>query len=179
MRDLVETVIGQVMRQDSAWEGASSGVTGKARMPQAPHRVHHLTPAGRSAADMPGDSDPLWRASQAFESLFVEQMMASMRKTIPDSGLLKKGFAEGVSSTMMDQAVADSIGKQGRMGIATSLYRQLSSQYPGGDTPAVAGQQAGIPETGAHAIAQNGDKQKTPLSSQAASGIEGERHGTY
>lgn len=175
MRDLVETVIGQVMRQDSAWETASSGTSGKARMPQAPHRVHHLNPAGRSAADLPKDNDPLWRASQAFESLFVEQMMASMRKTIPDSGLLKKGFAEGVSSTMMDQAVADSIGKQGRMGIATSLYRQLSSQYPGSDSPAAdPGQQAGI-----HPTAQNGDKQNSPLSSLAASGVEGDHHGTY
>jgi len=158
VKDLVETVIGQIMRQDSAYAPSSS----PRRMPGVPeHRVQHLNPAGGAHGKTPPENDPLWQASRQFEALFVEQMLTSMRKTVPDSGLLNKGFAEGVSTSMMDQAVADSIGKQGRMGIATSLYRQLS--HP------------------AHVNTENGDKQISPAAEAQAQQIraEGEHYGTH
>jgi len=166
MRDLVETVISQVMRQDSAYK-ASSSAPSRPRMPAPAHQVHHLNPAPGMSGRTPKANDPLWQASRQFEALFVEQMLASMRKTIPDSGLLKKGFAEGVQTSMLDQAVADSIGKQGRMGIASSLYRQLSNHYP------------------AQAGTQNGDKQfitamQPGQGAKQDHGIaQGEQHGTH
>ena len=179
MKDLVETVIGQVMRQDTAYAGKSA--SSPARMDAPARRVHQLNPAGGNRGAMPPDNDPLWKTSRQFEALFVEQMLSSMRKAIPDSGLLKKGFAEDVSTSMMDQAIADSIGKQGRMGMATSLYRQLSSIYPAARQ--VAGEQT-------QAIAQNGDKQgislngsrvkvEDPLKVEAQIAIEGGQHGTH
>lgn len=162
MKDLVETVIGQLMRQDAY---ASSS---PARMPDAAaRRVQYLNPAGGTRGATPPENDPLWRASRQFESLFVEQMLTSMRKTVPDSGLLKKGLAEGVSNTMLDQAIADSIGRQGRMGIASSLYRQLSGDHPA-----------------AQANAQNGDTQETPMTldplrEAGRIGQQGDEHGAY
>ena len=161
MKDLVETVIGQVMRQDSAYAPSST----PRRMPGVPeHRVQHLNPAGTAHGTAPSEHDPLWQASRQFEALFVEQMLSSMRKTVPDSGLLNKGFAEGVSTSLMDQAVADSVGKQGRMGIATSLYRQLS--HP------------------AHVNPENSDKQISPAAGEQVSSLyptrdEGEHYGTH
>jgi len=72
----------------------------------------------------------LWKASVQFEAIFLEQLLASMKKTIPDSGLLKKGFAEDTQSDMFNQAVAESIAQHSRTGIATTLYRQLEKDFP-------------------------------------------------
>jgi len=165
MKDLVETVIGQVMRQDTAYAPSSS----PRRMPGVPqHRVKQLSPAGGAHGAAPAENDPLWQASRKFEALFVEQMLTSMRKSVPESGLLNKGFAEGVSTSMMDQAVADSIGRQGRMGIATSLYRQLSHES----------------SQAAQVNPENGDKQISPAAEAQASPVrqvraEGEHYGTH
>lgn len=173
MKDLVETVIGQVMRQNATYPGQAAATA--TRMPNAPaHRIQQLSPAGEHHAAIASERDPLWKASRQFEALFVEQMLSSMRKAIPDSGLMKKGFAQDVSTSMMDQAVADSIGKQGRMGIATSLYRQLSNVYTAGTQEA----QQGPKQEQIQANAQNGDTQGTPLI-EARVKIEGVQHGTH
>ncbi len=127
MRDLVETVISQVMRQESRHTPATEAST-RAPLRKNMHRTHELTPASSVSGKTPAANDRLWQASRQFETLFVEQMLSSMRKTVPDSGLIKKGFADDVQTSMLDQAIAEAVGKQGRMGIAQSLYRQLSQQ---------------------------------------------------
>jgi len=127
MRDLVETVISQVMRQESRYSPAADTPARQA-IRKNTHRTHELTPPSSVSGQMPPANDKLWQASRQFETLFVEQMLTSMRKTVPDSGLIKKGFADDVQTSMLDQAIAEAVGKQGRMGIAQSLYRQLSQQ---------------------------------------------------
>ncbi|MDQ6971349.1 MAG: rod-binding protein, partial [Mariprofundaceae bacterium] len=102
----------------------------------------------------------------------IEQMLATMRKSIPHSDLSGKGFANDIQTTMLDQAIAQAVGKQGRMGIASSLYRQLSVQQQS-STNALAMQPGikGIPQTtdstlsGRLQITESADKQ-------------GELHGT-
>jgi len=130
MRDLVETVISQVMKQRPDYSVSSSQTTRQRTVNRVPAdsalHTRELIPAQSASGATPPDNDPLWQASRKFETLFIEQMMTSMRKTVPDSGFLKKGFAEDVQSSMLDQAIAEAIGKQGRMGIARSMYRQLS-----------------------------------------------------
>jgi len=137
MRDLVETVISQVMRQQPHFSSAEASAPTTSR---PVHRIpadkalhtRELIQAQVESGPTPPARDRLWQASKQFESLFIEQMMASMRKTIPKSGFLKKGFAEDVQSSMLDQAIAKAIGEQGRIGIARSLYRQLSQQTQAG-----------------------------------------------
>lgn len=67
----------------------------------------------------------LWKASVQFEAMFMQQMFSSMHKSVPKSGLLPSGFAEDVHNSMMDQAVAESASRNGSMGIAPSIYRQM------------------------------------------------------
>jgi len=137
MKDLVETVISQVMRQQPRFSGAAtSGPSTSRHVHRVPAdkalHTRELIQSQVANGATPPASDRLWQASRQFETLFVEQMMASMRKTVPDSGFLKKGFAEDVQSSMLDQAIAEAIGKQGRMGIARNMYRQLSQQTQAG-----------------------------------------------
>jgi len=78
----------------------------------------------------------LWRASLAFETMFVQQLLSAMHKTVPSSGFIQKGFAEDVQSSMLNQALAKSIGGQGQLGIAKNIYRQVSqaTQAPANHT---------------------------------------------
>ncbi|MDX8412629.1 MAG: rod-binding protein [Mariprofundales bacterium] len=81
------------------------------------NRMEPPSPAGRD--------EKLWQASLKFESVFMQQMMESMRKSVPESGFMPHGFAEKSYQSMMDQAIADTGSKQGSLGIASSIYHQL------------------------------------------------------
>jgi len=123
MRDLVETVITQVMKQDpqpiSAKGQASAHTTG----------IHKFAlPMDRDTSKH--RDERLWQASLQFEAMMFQQMLSAMRKTIPSSGVIKTGFAEDVQGSMFDQAVAKSASQQGSLGIANSIYRQLSHPAP-------------------------------------------------
>jgi len=58
--------------------------------------------------------------------MLVQQMLDAMRKTVPQSGLLHAGFAEDVQGSMFDQAVARAVTREGGLGIAEAIYRQIS-----------------------------------------------------
>jgi len=128
VRDLVETVIAQVMKQDPqptpARRQTSAHITsihrftltmGSPRSNEKPVRIHR--------------DERLWQASRQFEAMMFQQMLSAMRKTIPSSGAIKTGFAEDVQGAMFDQAVAKSASQQGNFGIANSIYQQLSRSY--------------------------------------------------
>jgi len=125
MRDLVETVIGQVLKQEPQYkrEGKTSAQSHvfKTMMQDA-----KKTPS--SVMMVQGEeikNKPLWQASVKFEAMLFQQMMAAMRKTVPKDGLLKHGFAEDVQQSMFDQAIASAAGKQGSLGLAMNIYRQV------------------------------------------------------
>jgi len=130
MRDLVETVIAQVMKQDPR------PAPEKHRAPAHATDLHKFTgmmdAATRNAKPVQTrqvqahPDQRLWHASRQFEAMMFQQMMSAMRKTIPSSGVLKTGFAEDVQGAMFDQAVSKSASQQGSLGIANSIYRQLS-----------------------------------------------------
>ncbi len=100
--------------------------------------MHYAIPTSSPMAPPPpGQRDEkLWRASVKFEALFLQQMMESMRKSVPESGFMPHGFAEKSYQSMMDQAIADAGGAQGSLGIAAAIYRQLK-QDRGGEKQAV------------------------------------------
>ncbi|MDX8410075.1 MAG: rod-binding protein [Mariprofundales bacterium] len=120
MRDLVETAIAQVVQRDNSHTAAKRS---------NPHHasIHSAAPASRTAPPAEGSRDEkLWQVSLKFEAMFMQQMMASMRKSVPESGFLPHGFAEKSYESMMDQAIADSGSKQGALGIASAVYQQLN-----------------------------------------------------
>lgn len=117
MRDLVETVIGQVMKQQPTMAAAKKSATSREMAP-ARHALKAVT-----------DKDPeMWKACCQFEAMFLQQMMAAMRKTVPESEFLPRGYADNMYEGMMDQAIAESGSKHAPLGLATSIYRQMQQQ---------------------------------------------------
>ncbi|MDQ6989853.1 MAG: rod-binding protein [Mariprofundaceae bacterium] len=116
MRDLVETVIGQVLKQQP-----------KMKLPvQQPENdafgQHVRVEKGVEVKD-----EKLWGACCQFEAVFLQQMLTAMRKTIPESKVLAKGYADGMYEGMMDQAIAKSGSQQAPLGLALNMYRQLQA----------------------------------------------------
>jgi len=131
MRDLVETVIAQVMKQDLQ---PAPGRRVPARVPGIHKFVQTMNDVAireKSARPHPAQEHRdkhLWKVSRKFEAMMFQQMMSAMRKTIPSSGFIHTGFAEDVHGAMFDQAVAKAVSRQGNFGIANSIYRQLSHE---------------------------------------------------
>ena len=70
----------------------------------------------------------LMQSCKEMESLFVSQLMKEMRATIPKSGFLDGGNAENIYTSMLDDQYAKEIAQNGSLGLADSLYRQLSEK---------------------------------------------------
>ncbi|MBL4760176.1 MAG: rod-binding protein [Mariprofundaceae bacterium] len=124
MRDLVETVIAQVLQQDK--RAAKPAADPEAFKSEFVKALNNKPIVHADAVDMRNiKNKELWDVSVKFEAVFFQQMMSAMRKTVPDSGFLAHGFAQDVQESMFDQAVADAGSKSGGLGIALSIYRQL------------------------------------------------------
>jgi peptidoglycan hydrolase FlgJ len=65
-------------------------------------------------------------AAQEFESLFVAKLMESMRRTVPQGGLLGESSSLQIFREMLDQETARQIAKGGGFGIGEMLSHQLA-----------------------------------------------------
>ena len=72
----------------------------------------------------------LRQSCKEMESLFVSQLLKEMRTTIPKSGLIDGGSAEDIYTSMLDEQYSKEIAQNGSLGLAESLYRQLSEKIP-------------------------------------------------
>lgn len=75
---------------------------------------------------MPDSKQELKKVCQEFEAIFLNQLMKSMRDTVPDSGLFEKGVAFNIVQSMHDEALTDELSRSGGIGLAKQLYDQLS-----------------------------------------------------
>jgi peptidoglycan hydrolase FlgJ len=65
------------------------------------------------------------KVSRDFESVFVNKLLSSMRKTIPKSGLLDS-FATDMFQSMMDEEMSKEMAKNKGMGMGEMIYNDLS-----------------------------------------------------
>jgi len=145
MRDLVETVIGQVLKKQPTMKP----VTNQAEQPFQQQLEQHLQqPQQKPLVSFKGShvqqpvevrDEKLWDVCCQFESMFLQQMMSAMRKTVPESDFLPRGYADDVYDGMMDQAIAESGSKQAPLGLAMNMYRQLQydAQAQGSDAASI------------------------------------------
>jgi murein DD-endopeptidase MepM/ murein hydrolase activator NlpD len=85
----------------------------------------------------------LKKACQMFESQFLKMLWSEMRKTVQQTKMNHGGYGEEVFTDLLDQAVSDESAKNGSVGIADMLERQLSR-----DAYAHPGAKIGQPLTG-------------------------------
>ncbi|MBF0274215.1 MAG: rod-binding protein [Nitrospinae bacterium] len=76
------------------------------------------------------EKQKLLETAKEFESLFMNEMMKAMRKTVDHSGLLgKKSQSEEVFTSMLDNEYSKIASNQGSgMGLAQLMVQQLESK---------------------------------------------------
>ncbi|OIO69845.1 MAG: hypothetical protein AUJ57_08840 [Zetaproteobacteria bacterium CG1_02_53_45] len=133
MKDLVEFTIDNLLQQErlqqpaQAQQTQESGKKFRQVMATVPdHAVLHDVGSEMPAAHKVKD-EALWKTSKQLEAIFVQQMMAEMRKTVGKSEFMPSGFAEDVHGSMMDEAIAQASVKQSSFGLAESIYKQLET----------------------------------------------------
>jgi len=64
-------------------------------------------------------------AAEQFEAVFLSQMLGPMFETVPTDSFMGGGHAESVYRGMMVEEMGKSLAKQGGIGIADSVYREI------------------------------------------------------
>lgn len=100
-------------------------------MPRRPADTFKQNSAQTSGA---AKSKSLEKACRDFESIFVNLMLQEMRRTVPKDGLLNGGLGADIYTSMMDSEMAKTITQQRGLGLADSMYRQLSALDKSGGT---------------------------------------------
>ena len=72
------------------------------------------------------DIDEVKKLSEQFESIFLGIVLKSMRKSVPESGLIKKGNGEEIFRSMLDTEYAKSLAAQRTTGLAESIEKHLT-----------------------------------------------------
>lgn len=72
------------------------------------------------------DDKELKKACQEFESIMLSMMYKSMKATVIKSDLTEKDAGTDIFESMQDDNLMEQASKTGSMGLAESLYKQLS-----------------------------------------------------
>lgn len=72
--------------------------------------------------------EELRRAVHGIEAMFVKDLLSAMRRGMPAGSLGQKGPGSEIYRDLLDQALADKVGRSGAMGIGKVLYERLSQQ---------------------------------------------------
>jgi soluble lytic murein transglycosylase-like protein len=93
-----------------------------------------IQPKAQDAASVPqarrysdAEMRKLRKAATDFESLFVQQLLKQMRKSIPDSGLFGEGMAGDIYQSMFDESIATAIAGKGSFQLADTILRSFDA----------------------------------------------------
>ena len=107
--------------------------------------IDPLSPATRAIGPANDNASRLKSAAQAFEAVFLRQMIGSMRQAGPGDGLFDSSATEQFRD-MSDARLADDMAAKGGFGIAEMLMKQFTrpapSAAPAEAAPAPAGEGA-------------------------------------
>jgi len=85
--------------------------------------VEGLTSTGQG--DKRIDEERLKKACSDFESIFIHQVLKSMRQTVPQTGFFGEGPEKEIFQSFFDQELSKSLAQQGGLGLGNRLYRQM------------------------------------------------------
>ena len=75
------------------------------------------------------NQEELKEACKEFETILIEQMLNSMRKTVNKSGLMQGGMGEDIFEDMLYEKYARKMSDSANLGLSDMLYRQLSQKH--------------------------------------------------
>ncbi|MBF0170573.1 MAG: rod-binding protein [Nitrospinae bacterium] len=83
------------------------------------------------------DADKVKMLAKEFESVFLNQVLKTMRSTVGESGLIKKGPGEELFTSMLDEETSRNMAftPGGGMGLADQLTAQLVGRTITGADP--------------------------------------------
>jgi flagellar protein FlgJ len=70
----------------------------------------------------------LKKACQGFEAIIVQQLLTAMRKSVPKGGLTEDSYSQDMYQSMYDESLANEMAASKGIGLADTLFRQLSPQ---------------------------------------------------
>ncbi|HSQ42396.1 MAG TPA: transglycosylase SLT domain-containing protein [Fibrobacteraceae bacterium] len=76
-----------------------------------------------------------WKVAQDFEALFIHQMFKALRQTVSKDGLTQMSNGREIFTEMLDEEMSKEASRQGSLGLAQFIYRQLQ---PGDQAPSMA-----------------------------------------
>lgn len=88
-------------------------------------KARNLTAKQKSSGTERNNRKELMDVAQKFEALLIHQMLKEMRKTVHKSDLLNS-FSLQQYESMMDEEIASEMAKHKGIGLADSLFYQLS-----------------------------------------------------
>jgi len=86
------------------------------------------TPAGTTGASNAPERARLHQAAQAFEAIFVRQMLSSARETNFGDTLWGDDKGQDTFTAMRDERFADIAAQSGSLGLGSQVEKQLSGQ---------------------------------------------------
>lgn len=97
--------------------------------------MDEIRPVGQQPLSMNGDSskkdspEKIKKALTEFESLFIEQMLKTMRETIQKGDLFHGGPGEDIYTSMFDAELSKVMAKSGGIGLEKAFEKQLTGDY--------------------------------------------------
>lgn len=85
------------------------------------------------AQELSSSQKELKDTAEQFESLFIQQLLTQMRKTVPDSDLFGDRKAEKLFESMLDEQLSIEMARSGGIGLSDIIYRQMVLHVPSND----------------------------------------------
>ena len=74
------------------------------------------------------DETKLRKACMEFESIFIQQLLKSMRDTIPKSGLFGTSSGKDIFQSLFDQEMSSSLAQQRGVGFGKMLFDEMAKK---------------------------------------------------
>jgi flagellar protein FlgJ len=94
--------------------------------PQQDRTLNPIRGAKKPAAPSSPQQKKLMGACKEFESVMLSQVFKQMRQSVQTSDPLNQGSANKTFQDMLDDETSKNMAKGGGIGLAESIYRQLS-----------------------------------------------------
>ena len=79
----------------------------------------------QAKADTAQKKEGLKKACTAMESLFIDQMLKTMRKSVPKNEMMNGGFSEEVFSDMLYTEYSQKMAESRHFGVAKMMYQSM------------------------------------------------------